>query len=61
MQNHGKPLPLLGVVDSASGNSPLMYSTMANKNHLMETMIALGSQIDVTNKVSTYFYKQARN
>jgi ankyrin repeat protein len=51
VEKHDKTLPLLDVADSASGNTPLMYATMANKIHLLESMILLGSQINVTNKV----------
>ena len=51
VEKHDKTLPLLDVADSASGNTPLMYATMANKIHLLEYMLALGSQINVANKV----------
>ena len=51
VEKHDKTLPLLDVADSASGNTPLMYATMANKIHLLESMLALGSQINVANKV----------
>lgn len=43
-------LPLMEVVDAASGCTPLMYAAMENKISLMERMKALGSPIDVTNK-----------
>ena len=51
VEKHDKTLPLLDVADSASGNTPLMYATMANKIHLLESMISFGSQINVANKV----------
>ena len=51
VEKHDKTLPLLDVADSASGNTPLMYATMANKINLLESMISFGSQINVANKV----------
>ena len=54
-------MPLLDVVDSASGNTPLMYATMANKIQLMEIMISLGSKIAATNKVSSQFLQRKKS
>ena len=56
VEKHGDTSPLLDVADSASGNTPLMYATMANKVHLLELMVSLGSQIAVANKVSSILY-----
>ena len=65
VEKHDKTLPLLDVADSASGNTPLMYATMANKIHILESMLSLGSQINVANKVkygillTTYFSRNS--
>ena len=49
-----QPLPLAHLVDSASGNTPLMYAAMENKISLMERMITLGCSLKRENIVSMY-------
>ena len=46
-----QPLPLAHLVDSASGNTPLMYAAMENKISLMERMITLGCSLKRENIV----------